>query len=67
MDILIQGGTVIDGTGCKGFCADVGVKDGKIAADVRMDDLRRQGKSLTGLIKEVTGYKDGNFTELLER
>ncbi len=43
------------------------LKDGKIAADVRMDDLRRQGKSLTGLMKEVTGYKDGNFTELLER
>lgn len=43
------------------------LQDGKIAADVRMDDLRRQGKSLTGLMKEVTGYKDGNFTELLEK
>lgn len=42
------------------------LKDCEIAADVRMDELRAQGKSLTGLMKEVTGYKDGNFTELLE-
>ena len=41
------------------------LKDCKIAADVQMDDLRQQGKSLSGLMKEVTGYKEGNFTDLL--
>lgn len=41
------------------------LKDCEIAADVQMDDLRQQGKSLSGLMKEVTGYKEGNFTDLL--
>ena len=41
------------------------LKDCKIAADVQMDELREQGKSLSGLMKEVTGYKEGNFTDLL--
>ena len=31
-DIIIRGGTVIDGTGKPGYKADVAVKDGKIAA-----------------------------------
>ena len=43
------------------------LKDNKIAADVMMDDLRQEGKSLTGLLKEVSGYQDGGFTALLER
>ena len=41
------------------------LKDCEIAADVQMDDLRQQGKRLSGLMKEVTGYKEGNFTALL--
>ena len=43
------------------------LKDNTIAADVMMDDLRQEGKSLTGLLKEVSGYQDGGFTALLER
>ncbi len=43
------------------------LKDNTIAADVLMDDLREQGKSLTGFLKEVSGYKGGNFAELLEK
>ena len=43
------------------------LKDNTIAADVMMDDLRQEGKSLTGLLKEVSGYQDGGFTALLEK
>ena len=31
-DILINGGTVIDGTGAAAMAADVAIQDGKIAA-----------------------------------
>ena len=42
-DIIIRGGTVIDGTGAPGYRADVAIKDGKIAAvgDIPHDDNAR--------------------------
>ena len=31
-DLILQGGTIIDGTGSAPYIADIGIKDGKIAA-----------------------------------
>lgn len=43
------------------------LKDNTIVADVKMDDLRQAGNSLTGFLKEVSGYQDGGFTALLDK
>ena len=38
--------------------------EGKITADVTMDELREQGKTLAGLMKEICGYEEA-FPDLL--
>ena len=37
----------------------------KIAADVTMDELRMQGKTLESLMREITGYEENAFAKLL--
>jgi N-acyl-D-amino-acid deacylase len=39
-DLVVRGGTVVDGSGRPGVRADVGVRDGTIAAIGRLDDAR---------------------------
>ena len=41
-DVVIRGGTVYDGTGAEGRVADVGVKDGRIAAIGALDQNGRE-------------------------
>ncbi|MCU1457727.1 MAG: Aminoacylase [Actinomycetia bacterium] len=36
-DVVVRGGTVVDGTGVPGFTADIGVRDGNIAKVGRID------------------------------
>ena len=48
-DLLIQNGTVLDGSGKEGFAADVAVKDGKIAAIGKNLGDARQVLDATGL------------------
>lgn len=42
------------------------IENSKIAADVTMDELHQEGKSLVDVMKEVSGYVDGQFVELLK-
>ena len=58
LDLKIEGGTVIDGTGVAGWRADVGVRDGRIVA---VGDLSREsaGRQLRAAGKAVApGFID---------
>lgn len=50
LDILIRGGSVIDGTGAKARLADVGVRDGRIIAIGQIDEDARTTLDATGKI-----------------
>lgn len=50
LDVVIKGGTVIDGTGSAGVRADVGVKDGRIVEIGKITDSANETVDATGLL-----------------
>ena len=59
LDLLIRGGTVIDGSGGKRYVADVGVKDGRIVDIGRISDAATRTIEADGLIVSP-GFVDGH-------
>jgi len=50
LDVLIKGGTVVDGSGAPGRKADVGIRDGRIAAIGQISESARQTIDAKGRI-----------------
>lgn len=50
LDILIKGGTVVDGTGAQGFTADVGIQDGRITEVGRITAAAKRTLDASGAL-----------------
>ena len=59
LDLLIRGGTVVDGSGGKRSVADVGISNGRIARIGRITDAARRTFDADGLIVSP-GFIDGH-------
>ncbi len=66
-DLVIRGGTVVDGSGCAPFTADVAVKDGAIAlvgqvAGAGAREIDARGKIVTPGFVDIHTHYDGQAT-----
>ncbi|MFD3616783.1 amidohydrolase family protein [Streptomyces sp. NPDC058676] len=50
LDHVIKGATVVDGTGAPGCTADIGIRDGRIAAVGKISEEARGSEDATGLV-----------------
>jgi len=67
MDIVVRNGTVIDGTGAKGFNADIGISDGKIVAVGKVsakgkEEIDARGQIVTPGFVDIHTHYDGQVT-----
>ncbi|WP_373278271.1 amidohydrolase family protein [Sphingobium fuliginis] len=66
-DVVIRGGTIVDGTGAQPYVADVGVKDGVIAEIGRIEasapeEIDARGLTVTPGFVDVHTHYDGQIT-----
>jgi N-acyl-D-aspartate/D-glutamate deacylase len=66
-DLVVRGGTVVDGSGDKPFEADVGIKDGRIAAVGKVagagaEEIDAKGKLVAPGFVDVHTHYDGQAT-----
>ena len=67
LDLVIRGGTVVDGTGAPGRTADVGIRDGRIASVGESGEAARRELDASGLLVtpgwvDVHTHYDGQVT-----